>query len=60
MNVWGREHHFPFDIFFPSCVRPAKGAKPGCIRYFWMTDSCLVTQDVARMEPFEVLSLGRG
>ncbi len=34
-----------------------EGAKPGCFRYFWITDSCPAAEDVANREPFEVLSL---
>jgi len=34
-----------------------EGAKPGCFRYFWITDSCPAAAEVASREPFEVLSL---
>ena len=48
------------QMTLPSPAPPlpvAEGAKPGCFRYFWITDSCPAAVDVARREPFEVLSL---
>ena len=45
------------SLFRPPPLRIAEGAKPGCFRYFWITDSCPAAVDVAKREPFEVLSL---
>ena len=45
------------DFSVPPYLAIAEGAKPGCFRYFWITDSCPAAVDVAKREPFEVLSL---